>query len=75
MKRKRYNYEFKTEAVQLAESDDASVAQAARDLGVRYEARREIFEFVEIFYNRQRIHSYLDNVSPAKFEASARKDA
>jgi len=31
-------------------------------------ARQEIFEFIEVFYNRQRIHSALDFVSPAEFE-------
>jgi transposase InsO family protein len=41
----------------------------------RDEARRKIFDFIEVFYNRQRLHSYLGNVSPADFEAAARKAA
>lgn len=34
----------------------------------RAEARQEVFEFIEVFYNRQRMHSALDFVSPAEFE-------
>lgn len=36
----------------------------------REEARRAIFEYVEVFYNRQRRHSSLGYVSPVEFEAS-----
>ena len=32
------------------------------------EARRQIFEYIEIFYNRQRRHSTLGYVSPLNFE-------
>jgi putative transposase len=34
----------------------------------REEARRSIFEYVEVFYNRQRRHSTLGYVSPVTFE-------
>lgn len=34
----------------------------------REEARRMIFEYIEVFYNRQRLHSSLGYVSPATFE-------
>ena len=34
----------------------------------RNEARAEIFDFIEIFYNRKRTHSALDFVSPTGFE-------
>ena len=33
------------------------------------EAREAIFEFIEVFYNRIRIHSALGYISPAEFEA------
>jgi len=34
----------------------------------REEAKRSIFEYIEIFYNRQRIHSFLGYLSPVEFE-------
>ena len=36
----------------------------------RAEARASVFDYIEIFYNRQRRHSALGYVSPAEFEAS-----
>jgi putative transposase len=35
----------------------------------RADARTAIFEFIEMFYNPVRQHSYLDGLSPAQFEA------
>jgi transposase InsO family protein len=34
----------------------------------RLEARSKVFEYIEIFYNRQRLHSTLKYMSPAQFE-------
>ena len=34
----------------------------------REEARKSIFEYIEIFYNRQRLHSSLGYKTPAEFE-------
>lgn len=31
-------------------------------------ARAAIFEFIEVFYNRGRLHSTLDNLTPAEYE-------
>ena len=42
-----------------------------RDYQTRDEARRDIFEFIEIFYNRQRSHSTLGYLSPVQFEVTA----
>jgi len=38
------------------------------DYQSRREATTDLFEYIEIFYNRQRLHSHLDLVSPAEFE-------
>jgi transposase InsO family protein len=40
------------------------------DYATRYEARQSIFEYIEAFYNRTRIHSTLDYRSPIEYEAS-----
>ena len=34
----------------------------------RRAAESEIFEYIEAFYNRVRLHSTLGNVSPCKYE-------
>ncbi len=34
----------------------------------RAEAKRKIFEYIEVFYNRERIHSVLDFKSPIEYE-------
>ena len=34
------------------------------------EARLAVFDYIEVFYNRKRIHTTLGDVSPAEFEAS-----
>ena len=36
----------------------------------REEARRSLFEYIEVFYNRQRLHSTLGYLSPAQYEES-----
>lgn len=42
-----------------------------RRYGTREEATQDIFEYIEVFYNRQRRHSTLGYDSPAEFEARA----
>lgn len=39
-----------------------------RDYTTRAEARRDLFDYIEVFYNRQRRHSYLGYCTPAEFE-------
>jgi putative transposase len=34
----------------------------------RKEAGKNIFKYIEIFYNRQRRHAYLDYMTPVEFE-------
>lgn len=41
------------------------------DFATRAEARSAIFEYIEVFYNRWRRHSYLGYMSPVEFEAAA----
>jgi transposase InsO family protein len=36
--------------------------------GTKEKARKAIFEYIEVFYNRQRSHSFLDYKSPAEYE-------
>ena len=45
----------------------------ARTFESRERAALEIFEYIECFYNRVRIHSALGNLSPEEFEARHRE--
>ncbi len=38
------------------------------DYRTRSEAKQSLFEYIEVFYNRQRRHSYLGYVSPVEYE-------
>jgi putative transposase len=42
-----------------------------RRYATRAQARQSIFEYIEVFYNRERLHSSLGYVSPDSFEAAA----
>jgi putative transposase len=42
-----------------------------RTFRTRREARQAIYRYIEVFYNRQRRHSYLGYLSPAEFEELA----
>lgn len=41
------------------------------DYRTKQEAKQSLFEYIEVFYNRQRRHSYLGYVSPAEYERRA----
>jgi transposase InsO family protein len=41
---------------------------ATQPFATRAQAHTAIFEFIEAWYNRQRLHSSLDYLSPAEFE-------
>jgi putative transposase len=43
------------------------------DFATREHARRELFTFIEIWYNRQRRHSKLGYRTPVEFEAELQK--
>ena len=49
--------------------------ERARTFETRERAALEIFEYIECFYNRVRIHSALGNLSPAEFEAGHMQEA
>jgi len=38
------------------------------DYITRNDARQSIFEYIEIFYNRQRRHSFLNYMTPVEYE-------
>jgi putative transposase len=44
---------------------------AVSQFATRAEARSTIFEFIEVWYNRQRLHSSLGYLSPMEFEQSS----
>lgn len=39
----------------------------------RQEARTSIFDYIEVFYNRQRMHSTINNLSPMQYEQQLNK--
>ena len=47
---------------------------ARHDWPTRAAARVAIFEYIEVWYNRQRLHSTLGYLSPVQFEARAQAD-
>lgn len=46
-----------------------------RDYRSHEEARASVFEYIEVFYNRQRVHSSLGYLSPVEFERRLTGDA
>ncbi len=63
----------------VVESFFASLKREVQDceagFKTRQNARHQLFEYIEIFYNRQRRHSSLGYLSPAEFERSALRRA
>jgi len=45
-------------------------ASAPREFENLVDARAEMFRYIEGFYNRRRLHSYLDYMSPEEFETT-----
>jgi hypothetical protein len=41
---------------------------APSDLSVSEEAKSEIYDYIEVFYNRKHHHSYLNQMRPMGFE-------
>jgi putative transposase len=44
-----------------------------RHYQTRYEAQQDILNYISMFYNSHRLHSYLDYRSPIQFEAEIAK--
>ena len=44
-----------------------------RHYQTRHEAQQDILQYIAVFYNNQRLHSYLDYKSPNQYEAEAAK--
>lgn len=44
-----------------------------RHYQTRYGAQQDILQYIAVFYNNQRLHSYLDYKSPNRYEAEAAK--
>lgn len=38
------------------------------DYKTREEAKQNIFKYIEVFYNRQRRHAFLDYMAPVEYE-------
>jgi len=38
------------------------------DYKTRTEARQRIFEYIEVFYNRKRRHTFLNYMAPVEYE-------
>lgn len=56
-----WNHSFKVEAIH------------GERFATRTEARAHTFEYIDVYYNRQRLHSRLGYLSPVAFEAKAKK--
>lgn len=77
MSNQRYPEEFKIEAVKHITERGLRVAEVAERLGVsahslyartREEARSDVFDYIEMFYNPKRRHSSAMQLSPVEFE-------
>jgi putative transposase len=59
----------------VAESLWATVKRELVD-GEQWNTRAELdqalFEYIEVFYNRERLHSFLDNVTPEEYDQKYR---
>lgn len=52
-----WNHSFKVEAVH------------GEKFATRVEAKNQVFDYIEVYYNRRRLHSELGYLSPVDFEA------
>jgi transposase InsO family protein len=57
--------------VQYASAEYRKMMQSAQHYATREEARRDIFAYIEGFYNRTRRHSAIGYLSPIEMELKA----
>jgi transposase InsO family protein len=70
--RNKYTAQFKEQALECAERDGISIKVEAvhgERFSTRIDAKYQVFEYIEVYYNRKRLHSKLGYVSPEVFEA------
>lgn len=65
--RARYSKEVRQEAVELAKAVGPNELVYPRRFATREQAKREITEYIEVFYNRRRRQARLGYLSPAAF--------
>jgi transposase InsO family protein len=72
MERRRFNAEFKREAVRLATQSGTSRAQVAQELGLYATILgcADVFDYLERFHNPRHRHSTFGQVSPDEFRES-----
>ena len=56
------------DALRLARRIPSRERIRRRTYSTREEAKADVFDYIECFYNRRRRHGYLDYVSPVAFE-------
>ena len=56
----------------LLHHSDQGSTYACEDFANPSDAKEQLFDFIEVFYNQTRMHSTLDYCSPAEFERNAR---
>jgi transposase InsO family protein len=65
--RNKYTVQFKEQALERAERDGISIKVEAvhgERFSTRADAKYQVFEYIEVYYNRIRLHSKLGYVSP-----------
>ena len=62
-----YSSEFKQSAVKLVSDSNKTITNHYKFKN-HQEAKNIIFEYIEVFYNRIRIHSANNYLAPAEFE-------
>ena len=68
---RKSNYWVNAEAESFFHTLKAALIHNSK-YNARQKALADIFEYIEVFYNRQRRHSYLGYLTPVEFEKIAK---